>query len=154
MTRTIATSLALLLLTGCVTTTRTTTWHHADQRWERRGYVESVRETVERREGNPAGGAVAGAVVGGVVGSVVGGHRHYDRRGRVHHHGSGLGALVGALGGAMVGAAASSGASEDRWYEVYVRFDDGALERFVYRGALPFGVGDEVRLGAHGLARG
>jgi outer membrane lipoprotein SlyB len=152
MTRTIATSLALLL-TGCVTTTRTTTWHHGESRWERRGYVESVRETVERREGNPAGGAIAGALIGGVLGSAIGGHRHVDRWGRSHHHGSGAGALVGAIGGAAVGAAASGGASEDRWYEVFVRFDDGRLERFTYRGAPAFAVGDEVRLGARGLYR-
>ncbi len=67
--------------------------------------------------------------------------------------GSGAGAVAGAVGGAMVGAAASEGQGEDRSYEVFVRFDDGALESFVYQNVLPFRVGDAVALTAQGLAR-
>ena len=34
-----------------------------------------------------------------------------------------------------------------------MRFDDGALETFVYRNVLPFRVGDGVALTAQGLSR-
>jgi outer membrane lipoprotein SlyB len=154
-TRPIAILLLPLLSSACVmTTTRTRTWSdpEAPATWERRGRVESVRETVQRQQGNPAGGAVAGAIVGGLLGSIIGGHTHYDRWGRAHHHGSGAGAAVGAVGGAMVGAAASQGSAEDRWYEVFVRFDDGGYESFFYRGTLPFRPSDEVILTPQGLA--
>jgi outer membrane lipoprotein SlyB len=144
-----------VLLGGCVTTTtRTTTWGDSyGGGWARYGRVESIRETVRSHQGDPAAGAVAGAIVGGLVGSTFGGHRHYDRWGRGHYHGSGPGALFGAVGGAMIGAAASQGRGEERTYEVFVRFDDGALETFVYQDVLPFRVGDPVALTAQGLGR-
>jgi len=144
-----------LLLGGCVTTTtRTTTWGDAySGNWARYGRVESIRETVQSQQGDPAAGAVAGAIIGGLIGSTFGAHTYVDRWGRAHTHGSGAGTLVGAVGGAMVGAAASQGQGEDRTYEVFVRFDDGALESFVYRNVLPFRVGDPVALTAQGLGR-
>jgi outer membrane lipoprotein SlyB len=71
----------------------------------------------------------------------------------VHTHANGLGAVAGAIGGAMIGAAASDGRAEDRLYEVFVRFDDGALEPFVYQNVLPFRVGEPVVLTAQGLGR-
>jgi outer membrane lipoprotein SlyB len=144
-----------LLLGGCVaTTTRTTTWSDPyGGSWARYGQVESIRETVRSQQGDPATGAVAGAIIGGLLGSTFGGHSHVDRWGRVHHHASGLGAVAGAVGGAMVGAAASQGQAEDRTYEVFVRFDDGALETFVYQNVLPFRVGEPVALTAQGLGR-
>jgi outer membrane lipoprotein SlyB len=144
-----------ILLGGCVTTTtRTTTWGEPyGSGWARYGRVESIRETVRAQQGDPAAGAVAGAIIGGFLGSTFGGHTHYDRWGRARVHGSGLGAVAGAVGGAMVGAAASQGHGEDRTYEVFVRFDDGALETFVYRNVLPFRVGDPVALTAQGLGR-
>jgi outer membrane lipoprotein SlyB len=151
-------ALALLLplaLTACVTTTTTTrTWSepYAGD-WARYGRVESIRETVRRHEGNPAAGAAAGAVLGGLLGSVIGGHGHHDRWGNVHHHGSAAGAVVGAVGGAMIGAAASQGSSEERFYDVFVRFDDGGTEAFLFHAPLPFQVGDPVSLTAQGLAR-
>jgi outer membrane lipoprotein SlyB len=129
-------------LSACVTTSATTTsWGDppgAQQGWERRGRVEQIRETVYRQQGNPAGGAVAGAVVGGLLGHAIVGHG---------------GGLVGALGGAAVGAAASQGSSEDRVYEVFVRFEDGGLEPFVYRGGVPFQIGDMVTMTPQGLYR-
>jgi outer membrane lipoprotein SlyB len=146
---------SLVLLSGCVTTrTTTTTWNDpaAGGQWSRPGHVESIRETVQRDEGNPAGGAVAGALIGGLLGSALGGHTYYDRRGYGHTHGSGAGAVVGAVGGAMVGAAASQGSSERRWYELFVRFDDGGLEPYVYEGYAPFQVGQPVTAGPGGLA--
>jgi outer membrane lipoprotein SlyB len=154
MTRQLAALLLLpLLATGCTTTRtyQTTSWDEPHGGWERPGRVERVRETVTRTEGNPAGGAVAGALIGGLLGSAIGGHTHYDRWGRAYHHASGAGAVFGAVGGAMVGAAASQGSSEDRTYEVLVRFNDGGRQRFVYRGAPPFRAGDEVLLTDRGL---
>ena len=152
---TIALALVPLLALGCVTSHSTTrSWGYQDQVPEARyGHVESIRETVQRQEGDPAAGAVAGAVVGGILGSVLGGHTRYDRYGYAHSHGSAAGAVVGAVGGDMVGAAASQGGVEHRSYEVFVRFDDGALERFVFEGALPFQVGEPVALTPEGLVR-
>jgi outer membrane lipoprotein SlyB len=144
-----------LVLGGCVTTTtRSTTWGEPyGGNWARHGHVESIRETVRTAQGNPAGGAVAGGIIGALVGSSLGGHSHVDRWGRVRTHGSGVGAVAGAIGGAMIGAAASQGQAEDRLYEVFVRFDDGGLEPFVYQNVLPFRVGDPVVLTAQGLGR-
>jgi outer membrane lipoprotein SlyB len=150
-------ALALLPLLGaCVTSTTTTrTWGdpygQGGGEWARNGRVESIRETVRRTEGDPAAGAVAGAVVGGVLGSVLGGHTWYDRWGYAHSEASGAGAVVGAVGGAMVGAAASQGGATDVTYEVFVRFDDGGYETYVYRPPLPFRVGDPVALTPRGL---
>lgn len=143
------------LATACVTTTtRTTTWSEPyGGGWARYGRVESIRETVQTQQGDPGAGAVAGAIIGGLIGGSLGGHTHVDRWGRVRTHGSGVGALAGAVGGAMVGAAASQGQGEQRTYEVFVRFDDGALEPFVYYGVLPFRVSDPVVLTAQGLSR-
>jgi outer membrane lipoprotein SlyB len=133
-----------LLAGACVTTTRrTTTWGGYAGYTERAGHVEWIRETVEQREGQPAAGAVAGAVIGGVLGSVIGGGHH--------HHGSAAGAVAGAVGGAMIGAAASQGSSEERSYEVTVRFDDGGYETFLYPQYVPFRVGDAVRMTPGGL---
>ncbi len=149
-------ALASLALPGCVmTTSETRTWDdpYAQPAYARHGRVERVREIVQRQQGNPAGGAVAGAIIGGLLGSAIGSHTHYDRWGYAHTEPSGAGALVGAAGGAAIGAAASSGANaENRWYEVYVRFDDGGYETFTYRGGSPFRPGDEVTLGSRGLS--
>jgi outer membrane lipoprotein SlyB len=145
-----------ILLGGCVaTTSRTTTWGGDPYggNWARYGRVESIRETVRTQQGDPAAGAVAGAIIGGLIGSTFGGHTHVDRWGRAHTHGSGVGAVAGAVGGAMVGAAASQGGAEDRLYEVFVRFDDGALERYVYQNVLPFRPNDPVVLTSQGLSR-
>ncbi len=150
-------ALALLpgLLSACVTTTtESRSWGGADgQGWVRYGHVESIRETVQRQQGDPGAGAVAGAIIGGILGSAVGAHSWVDRWGYVHSEANPAGAVVGAVGGAMVGAAASQGSAEQRSYEVFVRFDDGGLERFVYPGGLPFRVGDAVSLTEQGLAR-
>ena len=134
-------SLVPVLLAGCVaTTTQTRTWPDPGAEWARYGRVESIRETVRRTEGNPAGGAIAGAVVGGLLGTVMSGGRAE-------------GTAADMIGGAAVGAAASQGAPDQRWYEVFVRFQDGALERFVYEGAAPFGVGESVAQTPRGLER-
>jgi len=142
MSRNLTLALPALLLSACVATSTTTrTWGDPyGQGWARYGRVESVRETVHRQQGDPAGGAVAGAIIGGLLGNAWSGGR-------------GGGTIAGAIGGAMVGANASQGQSEQRLYEVFVRFDDGALETFVYQGVLPFRVGDPVALTAQGLDR-
>jgi len=124
---------------GCVTSTTTSrTWGPGPgyTEWSRPGYVDWVRETVHREQGDPVGGAIAGAIIGGIL---FGGHR-------------GPGALVGAAGGAAVGAAASSGSGESRSYEVAVRFDDGGTQVCVYQGYLPFQPGQRVVMTPRGLA--
>ena len=132
--------LPALLLGGCATTAyRTQTWGgdpYAAQ-WARYGHVESIRETVRTQQGDPGAGAVAGAIIGGLL---FGGRSPAQT-------------VVGMAGGAMVGAAASSGGAEDRFYEIFVRFDDGALERYLYQNVLPFRVNDPVVLTAQGLYR-
>jgi outer membrane lipoprotein SlyB len=141
-----------LILSGCVSTTTTTrTWgdpHPYAEPWARFGRVSAIRETVQSSRGNPAAGAVAGAAIGGILGSMVGARSHHR-----HYHPSAAGAVLGAAGGAMVGAVASQGRSEDRTYEVFVRFEDGGYESFVYPGYAPFRVGDPVQLTPGGLAR-
>ncbi len=142
MTRNLALALPALLLSACVaTTTSSRTWGEPyGQGWARNGHVESIRETVHRQQGDPGGGAVAGAIIGGLLGNAMSG-------------GHGGATVAGAIGGAMVGSAASQGAAEQRLYEVLVRFDDGALETFVYQNVLPFRVGEPVALTANGLER-
>ncbi len=145
---------SLVTLSGCVvTTTESRSWYDQGSQpaYERHGRVDSVREVVQRQQGNPAGGAIAGAIIGGIIGSTIGGHTHYDRWGNGHYVGNPAGAFVGAAGGAAIGAAASQGGGEQRWYEVNVRFDDGGSETFTYRAYAPFRPGDDVRLGARGL---
>lgn len=132
--------LPALLLGGCVATTyRSQTWSSDPYgaQWARYGHVESVRETVRTQQGDPGAGAAVGAVIGGLL---FGGHNPAQT-------------IFGMGAGAMVGAAASSGSAEDRFYEVFVRFDDGAVERYVYQNVLPFRVGDPVVLSAQGLSR-
>jgi len=155
MRRIAALTLALAALPGCVvTTTETRAWGspYGQRGYDRRGRVDSVREVVQRQEGDPAGGAVAGAIIGGIIGAALGGGTHYDRHGYAHTYMSGPGAVVGAAGGAAIGAAASQGGGEVRWYEVYVRFEDGGYETFTYRGPPPFRAGDRVVLGPRGLS--
>lgn len=135
----VAATLLFAAFTGCATTsTSSTTWAEpAGGGWVRPGTVESVREIVQRVQGNPAGGALAGALIGGFL-----------------FGGRGPGALFGAASGAAVGAAASQGASESRSYQVLVRFDDGAYGMFVYGAYSPFRPGERVVLTPQGLARG
>jgi outer membrane lipoprotein SlyB len=133
-------SLALLFtlgLGGCyATTTTATTYAAPEPEWARPGYVQWIREVVDRREGNPAGGAVAGAIIGGLLF----GHNAPST-------------IVGAAAGAAVGAAASQGSSESRRYEVAVRFDDGAFQTFIYPNGSPFRPGEPVMLTPRGLYR-
>lgn len=98
---------------------------------ERRGQVETIRETVDRRVGDPAGGAVAGALVGGML----------------------TGRAGGAILGALFGAAASQGSMERRYYEVFVRYDDGAHQVFTFQGYPPFQIGDRVVVTDRGIFR-
>jgi outer membrane lipoprotein SlyB len=131
-----------LLAPACATTTSsTTTWGdpNAPGNWVRYGRVESVRETVQQQQGDPAGGAAAGAVIGGVLGTVLGGR--------------GFGTFLGAAEGAMIGANASQSGYVGRTYEVFVRLDDGALQPFLFQDQLPFRPGEYVVWTAQGLAR-
>lgn len=145
---------ASLALPACVvSTTESRTWDGPPEAegYGRHGKVDRVRGITQRQQGNPAAGAVAGAIIGGLLGSAIGGRTYYDRWGYAHSEGNPAGAAFGAIGGAAVGAAASQGSAEDRWYEVYVRFDDGGYETFTYRGSSPFRPGDEVTLDSRGL---
>jgi outer membrane lipoprotein SlyB len=131
-----------LLAPACATTTAsTTTWGdpNAQGNWARYGRVESIRESVQHQQGDPGSGAAAGAVIGGVLGTVLGGR--------------GFGTFFGAAEGAMIGADASRGGYVGRTFEVFVRFDDGSLQNFVYRDQLPFRPGEYVVWTAQGLAR-
>jgi outer membrane lipoprotein SlyB len=138
--------LAALGGTGCVhSSMRTREWGEPavaapQQAWERTGRVTNVRETVYEQRGDPAGGAVAGALVGGLLCSAITGGR-------------GGGAFVGALDGAAVGASASQGGPQQTVYEVTVRFDDGGVQTYGFRGYLPFRPGEDVRLTPQGLSR-
>jgi outer membrane lipoprotein SlyB len=132
----------LLLITlspACATTTTTrTTWTDPNAvGYGRSGRVASVQEIVQRTQGNPAAGAVAGGLVGGLL---FGGGR-------------GPSAVAGAVGGAAVGAAVSSGSSEERTYQVVVRFDDGGYGEFFYAGFSPFRPGERVAVTPGGLTR-
>lgn len=130
-----------VLISACVTTESTSReWGDPyGQAWARNGRVEYIRETIQRQHGDPVGGAVAGAVIGGIVGHSLGGR--------------GAGTLFGAAGGAAIGAQASQGGGERRFYEIFVRFDDGGAERYVYEGYPPFRVGEYVALTGQGLVR-
>jgi outer membrane lipoprotein SlyB len=122
---------------GCATTTTYSTEYPAgDEYSPREGVVESVRQVVQRVEGNPAGGAVAGALIGAVL---FGGH--------------GPRTLFGAAAGAATGAALSQGSYETRIYQVVVRFDNGTRGMFSYRDYSPFAPGDRIALGPDGPRR-
>jgi outer membrane lipoprotein SlyB len=135
--RNLAAAAVLLALASACTTTTYSTWSDSPVMagWARPGRVESVREIVQRQEGNPAGGALAGALIGGFL-----------------FGGRGPAALIGAAGGAAVGAAASQGSVETRNYQVLVRFDDGAYGMFVYANYPYFHPGQPVVLTQQGLA--
>jgi len=145
MTRTRLQGVALaaaLLLPGCYTASSYSRevggGPPPQQPWSRDGTVEGIREVVRRTEGNPAAGAVVGSAVGALLGGAL------TR--------SGGGVAVGAIGGAATGAAVSSGRSEERYYVVAVRFDDGARGQISYWNPPPWRIGDRVRQTARGLA--
>jgi outer membrane lipoprotein SlyB len=132
-----ALAVLLALTPGCVTASTTaTTWTEPQANWARYGHVTWIREYVQRREGNPAGGAVAGAIIGSILGG-----------------GRGPGAFVGAVGGAAIGAAASQGGHESRFYDVCVQFQDGGWQIFRYHGYPPFQPGEPVVQTPQGLYR-
>jgi outer membrane lipoprotein SlyB len=128
------------LLPACATTSAEQSNEPAPSgNWALYGHVESVRQTVHRDQGDPAAGAAAGAIIGGVLGTALGGR--------------GFGTFVGAAEGASIGAQTSQGSYVGRTFEVFVRFDDGSLRRFVYENQLPFRSGDYVVWTAQGLSR-
>jgi outer membrane lipoprotein SlyB len=131
--------LGIMLSPACaVTTTSRTVWTDPGAAgYGRAGSVASIEEIVQRTQGNPAAGAVAGGLIGGLL---FGGGR-------------GPAAVAGVAGGAAVGAAASQGSSEQRSYQIVVRFDDGGFGEFVYAGFSPFRPGERVVVTPGGLAR-
>jgi len=137
-TKRLCLAIALAVTAGACATTSTevTTWTAPQGNWTRPGHVESVREIVQRTQGDPGGGALAGALIGGLL-----------------FHGRHGPSLFGAVAGAAVGAAASQGTAEYRSYEVLVRFDDGDAGVFVFRDFTPFRPGEPVVLTPSGLMR-
>jgi outer membrane lipoprotein SlyB len=135
----LATVLLLALAPACATTTTTrTVWTDPGAvGYGRAGRVDTVQEIVQTTQGNPGAGAAAGALVGGLL---FGGGR-------------GPSAVAGAVGGAAVGASASQGSSEQRTYQIVVRFDDGGYGEFVYAGYSPFRPGERVAVTPGGLTR-
>jgi outer membrane lipoprotein SlyB len=133
--------LAFLLLAALTPACATTaTWEEpAPAGWAMYGRVESIRQYVRETHGDPAAGAVAGAAIGSLLGTALGGH--------------GFGTILGAAEGAMIGANASQGHGVDYTFDVYVRFDDGSLRRFVFENYLPFRQGETVVWTPRGLAR-
>ncbi len=139
---------ASFLLSGCATQqTMTRTWGDPSSGgWARYGHVQTIRETVQVKQGDPAGGAAAGAAIGGLFGALLGGHSHHG-----YYHPSGAGAVFGAATGAMVGAAASQ-SSERRTYEVNVVFDDGGYQTFLYASWPGLRPGQAVQFTQYGLS--
>jgi outer membrane lipoprotein SlyB len=135
--------LGIVLLAALVPACATTSAEQWNQpppgNWVLYGRVENVRQTVHHDQGDPAAGATAGAIIGGVLGTALGGR--------------GFGTFVGAAEGAMIGAQSSQGNYVGYTFEIFVRFDDGSLRRFVYENQLPFRPGDYVVWTAQGLAR-
>ncbi len=112
--------------------------------YARFGTVTRIEE-IDTRVGISGGGAALGGAIGGVVGNQVG-------------HGTGRAAatVLGIFGGAIVGdnversnAAAASGTI----YRVFVRFDDGGVNHFDYRGLGGLHSGERVRLEHGALGR-
>ena len=132
-------ALLAVLVPACATTSAEPWNQPTTDNWVLYGRVENVRQTVHRDQGDPAAGAAAGAIIGGVLGTALGGR--------------GFGTFVGAAEGAMIGAQTSQGSYVGYSFEVFVRFDDGSLRRFVYENQLPFRPGDYVVWTAQGLGR-
>jgi len=129
--------LAASLVPACATTAVEASAPPPDN-WVMYGQVEAIRATDHYEQGNPGSGAVAGAVIGGVLGTALGGR--------------GLGTFVGATHGALIGAQASHGGYAGRSFEVFVRFEDGSVRRFVFHDRLPFRRGEPVVWTPQGLA--
>ena len=124
--------MAFLFVAACTTTQTRTTWVSPPA--ERLGTVSWVQQTSIDQQGNPVGGAVVGGVVGGLFGRAIGGGR-------------GPGTLIGAVGGAAAGAA-MSGSSQETFFDVGVRFDDGGQQ--VFRFPYPPQVSTGSRVGVIG----
>jgi len=65
--RRIAFVLLVAVMPACATTA-TTSSEMGQPEWVRYGTVTNIREVIQRREGDPAGGALAGAIIGGILG--------------------------------------------------------------------------------------
>lgn len=121
--------LAVSMLAGCavpVYQTRSvydaSTVARAVPAYPRIGTIDRI-EAVDTRYGSSGGGAVLGAVIGGVLGSRFGGG-----------FGRSAAAAAGVVGGAIIGdqsERAQAAAASGRNYRVFVRYDDGGLQRFI-----------------------
>ena len=152
-----ASVLALATLTACVApqpvyqTARypyQPTYQAAPSAYAEYGHVANI-EVIRSQTagaGTTGGGAVAGGVLGGVVGNQFG-------------HGGGRAAMtaLGVFGGAVAGNSVEqnqAAAARDRYYRVFVRFDDGERREFNYSGLAGLHSGERVRLHDGALQRG
>jgi len=148
-----ATAALATLITGCAApVTRVTRVvdepppHFASApAWDRYGSVTRIEE-VQTSAQPTGGGAVLGGLIGGVVGNQFG-------------HGGGRAAMtaLGVFGGAVVGNNAErnqAAAASDRYYRVFVRFDDGDRREFDYSDLAGLHSGERVRLHDGMLQRG
>jgi outer membrane lipoprotein SlyB len=135
---TMAPLLVLSSLIPACATTSVETQPEPQGDWVMYGQVESIRATDHYAHGDPGSGAVAGAVIGGVLGTALGGR--------------GLGTFIGATQGAIIGAHSSQGGYAGRTFEVFVRFEDGGVRRFVFENQVPFRRGEYVVWTPQGLA--
>jgi len=98
------------------------------------GVIDYVREV--QRPGQATGG---GAVAGGVAGAVVG-------RGVSNQRNRTLGTVAGGVLGAVAGHQIERSVSASRYWEIVVRFDDGAVRTFSQEQQPYWRQGDRVRL--------
>jgi outer membrane lipoprotein SlyB len=147
-----ATAALATFITGCaVPVTRVTRVvdeppHYAPApAWERYGSVARIDE-VQTSAQPTGGGAVLGGLIGGVVGNQFG-------------HGGGRAAMtaLGVFGGAVAGDSAErnqAAAASNRYFRVFVRFDDGERREFDNSELAGLHSGERVRLRDGVLMRG
>ena len=134
MSRLIAATLAVLLVSGCADTISPSTYSVGQVGTVNRavdGVIVSVRQVqIDRSSGV---GGVAGAGIGAAGGSAIGSSTEANI----------AGAIAGAVVGGIIGAAAEKGASKTTGFEYVVRTSNGALLTLV-QGGPPLAVNDPV----------
>lgn len=101
--------------------------------------VESIRQVVEKKEGNSPWGMLAGGLIGGGLGSLVGGG-----------NGRTAATIVGALGGGYVGHKVENSQTQVV-YEIGVKYDNGTWGTIRQTASPPFRIGDRVLVTDRGL---
>lgn len=101
--------------------------------------VESIRQVVEKKEGDSPWGMLAGGLIGGGLGSLVGGG-----------NGRTAATIVGALGGGYVGHKVENSQTQVV-YEIGVKYDNGTWGTIRQTASPPFRIGDRVLVTDRGL---